>query len=354
MNLNRQFAHEVCAGIDKVSLWMPAGNFDVKDGHKAGLKLKAGTIDLATGETDSTLLFRDKAGRQFEGAGAYDNSELYNLNINRYGLNLIFNPSKPYHPHHLCTGDEVLQERTERVFNDLYRKGIKADWLQARLTRIDLARNAEMEHPCVAYTPVFSLLRVPRSKRQATYPDGYGTGNNRFGFNAYNKGKELRPEHKEYDQDNLMRQELQFKHKDVIAKKLHVVSVNDMYEAGMEQLNKCYQDTMRGEVYKAKDLQLNQVLIPFASHLETLIDLQKEHGRQAINVWLNLYGVAGLVEAVGSTDAVLAVIDEAGYHRNTRMKYGKRIQRLMNTRAMLKQQKGIGKLYREMLQKFVA
>ena len=108
-------------GTDKLVIQIPAGGFSIAHPGDAGMILKPGYIDLDTGETTGGHLFTDKTGTDYTGNKAILNNPLYQLDVNPYGLKLQFNPSKPYHPHHLCTDADVLQERTERVFDDLSR-----------------------------------------------------------------------------------------------------------------------------------------------------------------------------------------------------------------------------------------
>ena len=354
MNNNRHFAHGPCAGIDKLSITVK--DFQIKDASRTGLILQPGQIDLATGSTYESYLFTDGGGKKFEGQKAYLNHSKFNLSINKFGLQVIINPSKPYHPYDLCQDDKVLQERTQAVFKHLYDKGIRANYHEARVSRVDIAKNALMKHPIVAYNPIMHMLRIPRAKRQANYPDGYSSNNKQFGFNSYNKGKELKEVgHKELIgiDDKLMRQELQYKTKNSVSNKLQIVSVQSLFDAGINHLNKIYVETLSGIIYKTDEYTSNQFAIPFDNHVQILIELREKFPQQFINIWFKTHAVLELIEKTGSIKTLESILVEAGCHRNTIRKKIHEVRYMLGIRAKIKND-GIAKLYRELILKFAS
>lgn len=352
MNNNRPFAHEPCAtGIDKLVL--TSQDFIIKDASTTGLQLKHGFTDLATGEQKEGFLFKDKTGRSISGASAFLNTEQYNLNINSYGLQVTFNPSKTYHPYELCTDAKVLEKRIETLSKDIYGRGIRLDIEQANISRIDLAKNAEMSQPCIAYSPVLSWLNIQRAKRSAMYPDGHTSNNNKFGLNFYNKGKELRENDIQVIQhDNMMRCELQLKGTQSVCKRIGIGNIKTLYESGITPLNDFYNDTLTKDIFKSKNI--TQYRISYTGTKETLMSLKDTYGQSALNMFYSMYGIGELINEVGSLQAFEKMLSELGYHRNTILKHRKRILSLLDIQKNITKQSGIGKLYKELLYKFAS
>jgi len=352
MNNNIPFAHEPCAtGIDKLVL--TSQDFIVKDASTTGLQLKHGFTDLATGDQKQVVLFKDKTGRSISGASAFLNTEHYNLNINSYGLQVTFNPSKTYHPYELCTDAKVLEKRIETLSKDIYGRGIRLDIEQANISRIDLAKNAEMSQPCIAYSPVLSWLNIQRAKRSAMYPDGHTSNNNKFGLNFYNKGKELRENDIQViPHDNMMRCELQLKGTQSVCKRIGIGNIRTLYESGITPLNDFYNDTLTKDVFKSKNI--TQYRICYVGTKETLMSLRDIYGQSALNMFYSMYGIGELMNEVGSLQAFEKMLSELGYHRNTIAKHRKRVLSLLDIQKSITKQSGIGKLYKELLYKFAS
>lgn len=353
MNNNRPFALTSSAspGIDKLVL--TSTDYFVKDASKTGLQVKHGFTDLATGEQNNPYLFTDKTGRKVEGVSAFLNTEQYQLNIDKRGLQVVFNPSKAYHPYELCTDINVLQERIETLSKDINGKGIRMDIEQAKISRFDLARNGIMNEPCIAYSPVLSWLNIKRSKRNAMYPDGHSSNNNRFGLNLYNKGKELRNNGIELiTDDNMMRCELQYKGTQSVCKRTEISTVQSLYEYGMDHLNNLFKETLSQDVFKAG--QSNQLQIAYTDIKEFLRQLKQTYGRNAMQVFYSTYSIEALINDIGNIDAFKNILQDLGYHRNIVRKHEKRILEYMNVQRMISKTSGIGKLYKELYYKFAA
>jgi hypothetical protein len=352
MNNNRPFALTSSAsGIDKLVL--STQSFIVKDATNTGLQVKHGFTDLATGEQNNPFLFKDKTGRKIEGTSAFLNTDQYGLNINQYGLQIVFNPSKTYHPYELCTDVKVLQERIETLSKDIYKRGIRIDTEQMNVSRIDLAKNGLMKEPCIAYSPVLSWLNIPRSKRNAMYPDGHSSNNNKFGLNFYNKGKELRDSGIGLiDHDNMMRCELQLKGTQSVCKRTSISTLSSLYEIGTDQLNSYYVETLSNDIFKAG--RSNQLRISYTDIKEFLIELRAEYGRYAMNVFYSTYSIEALMNDIENVNSFKSILKDIGYHRNIVRKHEKRILEYMNIQKMIRKSSGIGKLYKELYYKFAA
>lgn len=352
MNINSTFAHSPCAsptGIDKLSL--TTRDFRITDGSRSGLTVQDAPRQIGTDENNNVLLFRDAAGQDITGMKAFRNEELFSININQNGLNVVLNPSKPYHKYELCRNEETLSERTETVFKRLKALGIKTDYEAMKVTRIDLARNGEMKLPCFSYQPVFSGLGIPRTKRAASYPDGYSNNNNTFGLTFYNKGKEAEIE----NVDNLLRAELQFKKaKGTNFKGLQIYSVKDIAAVGFGHLNDVYADIMQKHVFKT-DTFTGQARITFADSIEELKAIQQQYGKQqALVIFEGIRGIEPLLNDFGGIEGYRQFLKSYGCHRNTVAKRIRTVQKSLAFISQMHKSKSIGKLYRELWQTFAA
>lgn len=353
MNLNRTFAHDVCAsppktGIDKV--WLTLQDFSIRDGSRSGLTVWPASVDLAKNEDRNVTLFTDEAGKRFRGSKAAANSDLYSLDINSKGLRISFNPSKPYHPYELCSDEETFSERLENVFRAVSdTHGIRANFHKAKVSRLDLTRNTFTRHHFQTYLPILAGLNFARSKQQALYPDGYEVRNNTFGCIFYNKGQEAGTGH-----HNLMRAEEQFKKaKGKFARDLNVYSAADILEVGFSHLNDRYVNLMRNEIFKT-DTFSGQVRLSFADVVTELNIYLELYGKQALNMLLLNNGIEPILEKVGGVGGFIELLRYKGFHRNTVSKYQKKINRLLSLRHQMNESATISKLYRELWTAFAA
>lgn len=351
VNINSTFALTSSApptGIDKLSL--TTRDFTVVNSKRSGLTVQPAPQSLATGEANNSTLFRDKSGREVSGMKAYLNEELFSVNINQHGLNVILNPSKPYHPTELCRDEETFHNRLQTVYRALRERGIKADYGQMKVSRIDLARNGQMKNPCTAYHSIFSGLGISRAKRQAAYPDGYTTGNNTFGLTFYNKGREA-----ETGQDNLLRGELQFKRSDgKLYRLLSIGRADDIAEVGFSHLNDNYREIMQGHVFRT-DSYANQQTIVFADSLQQLNTIIETVGKQRSLIYFErLHGVESLLQATGGIEGYRKLLKQAGFHRNIVRKRVNELHRNLSMFSRMKESRTLGKLYRELHRTFAA
>jgi len=351
MNINSPFALTSSAsptGIDKLSL--TTRDFTVTNGKRSGLTVQPAPRSLATGQDNNVLLFRDRGGREVSGMKAYANDELFAVNINQHGLNVIINPSKPYHPTELCRDEETLSKRLETVYGRLAERGIKANYGQMKLSRIDLARNGHMKQPCRSYHTIFGGLGLPRAKRQATYPDGYTTGNNTFGLTFYNKGREAGTE-----QDNLLRAEMQFKKSDgKHYRLLSIGRVDDIAEVGFSHLDDVYRQIMQRHVFKTETYAGQQTIVFSDSHQHLQAIIETVGRKQALICFERLHGVESLLQATGGIDGYRHLLINTGYHRNIVRKRVNELQRNIDTFSRMMSDRTSGKLYRELHRTFAA
>jgi len=261
-------------GIDKLTL--TTKEFRINRAGETGLTLKTGQYLLGEDRPEDPLLFIDRNGGEVRGVGAYLHDKLFTVDINSNGLRVIVNPSKPYHPYTLVNDTDTLATRMETVHKELKKRGIVTDLNGASINRVDIARNISTNEPVSYYGQVFSFLDMPRSKRQAQYPEGYSTGNNSRGVIAYNKLQECRDEGHDLPGNNLLRVEIQNKKTDAVKRFLKLNNYNDLLTCGVEHCSDMYRHTIKNEVFKIKPLY-EQRAITFDNGIDTIRQLKKQH-----------------------------------------------------------------------------
>jgi hypothetical protein len=295
-------------GIDKVKLWTP--DFRVKDVGKAGLVLKPGAVDLDTGENRDVDLFRDSAGVRVRGKHAERNTDRYNLTVTGDGLTLSFNPSKPFHPFDLVSQDTVFRDRVEAVTNDLKERGIAADWLTAKLTRLDVSRNVLTNAPVTSYEAVWPYLKMKRQKYQTRYPSGYGTGNDQWGAVFYDKGAESG----KYQGRDLLRGELQFKRARKVLAVVGCNTLDNIRQFGLKAIADTYRDHMTRTVFRDLDGG-TQLGIDFQDETDVLTRLREANDRTAVAKYFYLLSVSTFVAKYPNPDTFADVLRAAGFGR---------------------------------------
>ena len=336
-------------GIDKLTLFVK--DFGVKSISDCGFLVQPSTIDLSTGCTTDQLLFKDRYGVEVNGSKAFLNTDLAQYTMNGRGLMIQFNPSKPYHPYNLVSDDRVLGERVQNVFNEIMQKGFNADWKNALLIRMDLAKNVLMDNPVNTYGTAFTWINQKRSKYVRQYPSGYGTSNDSWGAIFYDKGEESG----EYEGNNLLRGEIQFKRHRKIVDAIGCKYVGQLGSLGMGALKEVYRDTMRDKVLKVSEYS-NQYTIHYADEINLLKMLKAKSERTAIGNHLQQIGMPNFLEMYGSPKVYADVLEKAGFSKMTVSRQMKKIREQIDLFAMINKddRNTVGKMLRELTFKLVA
>jgi hypothetical protein len=318
-------------GIDKIVL--KTRDFQVKKAENSGLTVQPSSVDLATGEDQNVLLFKDGNGQNISGQKAYLNNELHQVTIDRFGfLTVQFSPLKAVHGYHLASTDEVLQDRIKTVKNELAKRGINSAWDESTLHRIDVARNVFMSDPISTYGNVYSWINAKRSKRQTQYPDGYATGNNSYGVIFYNKGLESKDYQADgylpYLKDNLLRGELQFKRSTSIQSVFGCKTLDHIRQAGIGHFQETYKKVLADRVFRQTTFS-NQMSFAFTDHVNVLKELKERHPRSAINVFLQIVSLPAIMQTYGSIDNLKKVFEQAGFKRNAVYKNIQKFSKLL-------------------------
>lgn len=351
-------------GIDKIRLH--TNDFRIDDGQAAGLQLHQGHVDLDTGETKETLLFKDGLGKDVIGSRAVKNTDLFQLTIDYKGLSIQFNPSKPYHPYDLVSDTALFNDRCQTVFSQLKQSGINADYQAARLSRIDISRNMQMIYAVGAYSSVFDLVSIKREKYQRAYPDGYGTSNEDWGVLFYDKGKETSS-----PLVGLLRAEIQYKKARKVKTVLGCTSIKDVVSYGIPAISDVYRAEMKNKVLKLQ--QGNQLTIQFEDDFDllkkikdaktkTVIDdlghIKQVTGRNVINEFLIVRSFADMHSNEDDLISYFSLLlTQAGFSRSTILRELKAVrQRLLVYNSIYGNhtKTAVSKLFRELVTKIAA
>ena len=336
-------------GLDKVRLFIQ--DYGISDATKSGFLIQPATVDLSTGMTNDELLFKDRYGVEVKGSKAFRNTEIYQATVNGRGLVVQFNPSKPYHPFNLVDNDKVFNERVQTVFNDLMSKGVRASWNDAKLSRLDIARNILLSGSVQSYGVVWPWINQKRSMHTRQYPDGYGTGNDSWGTIFYDKGKESGHD----DIKNFLRGEIQLKRGRTITDMIGCKNIGQLFDLGLGSIQDVYRTTMQEKVLRITD-GANQHTIQYHDEIEVLQMLKAKSDRTAISKHIQLMGMPYFLETYRSPEVYADVLIQAGFSRMTVNRTLKVVRKQIELYGMIYQDKRstVGKMLREITHKLVA
>lgn len=335
-------------GLDKVRLFIK--DYGISDATKSGFKIQPATVDLSTGLTTDEFLFKDRYGVSVMGSKAFRNTDTYQATINGRGLLIQFNPSKPYHPFNLVDNDKVFNERVQTVFNDLMSKGVRASWNDAKLSRLDIARNILLSGSVQSYGVVWPWINQKRSKHTRQYPDGYGTGNDSWGTIFYDKGKESGHD----DIKNFLRGEIQLKRGRTITDMIGCKSIGQLFDLGIGSIQDVYRTTMQEKVLRITD-GANQQTIQFENEVKVLERLKEESERTAIGRHIQLMGMAHFIQIYKSPKGYADLLESAGFSKMTISRYMKKLREQIDLFTMFYDERStVGKMLREITYKLVA
>ena len=122
-------------------------------------------------------------------------------------LSITTNPSKISHSYHLTNDADFITEHLGKIETHLKNEFfIELDMEQAKVSRLDLAHNIQLNHPMSDYTNVLSSFRAKRQISKTHDDSFYWANKTRQGI-FYNKHKELSEQGITNVPENLVRME---------------------------------------------------------------------------------------------------------------------------------------------------
>jgi len=280
-------------------------------------------------EATQERLFVSEEGEQVEGRKAYYNGQGYALNINNYGLQLVFSPAKvlqPDRPFILPTDAGDIDNATNSVINRIkHDTGVLISTDVAKVCRIDIARQKALQRPIRDYLQAFTMLRLKGSRnktRQYSHQTfQYNTSSSGHQLQFYDKAAEylatipmgnILQEHRPLlHGSNYMRCELRLLRTDYIRQATNTdASYHNILNSGSELWDNIYRTYLRKKVFTG---QYPTTLQFDANNIRRLFDTlqgNKEAARIVPKV-LQVIGVRTLLEDIG-IDAFLSIAAERG------------------------------------------
>jgi len=295
---------------------------DFEVGTDSPLEIRQGIINHSTGEEkNSFFLFKDRSGNYVNGAGAYLNHNLFNLDINKNGMFLKFTPAKVFYGcNYYSVNNNQLKLVTDEIQEELKRSDIHIDLKETALSRVDLARNIHTDKPIPAYQEMFSFLSGQRMKSVA-YPEYYRYGNRSRQIVFYDKISELTNFQKininDFDipDKNTLRGELRFLSGSVCKRDLPYTKLGDLYKkSNYEDIKDSYKYYLKKLVFKS-GVKDEKVKFHFNKEVEILQEMRKAFKRNAINEYFNHRNFNFILNVFGSLDNFRSVLIEAGFER---------------------------------------
>jgi hypothetical protein len=311
-------------GYDKIRLHTK--DFEVINTLPLGIKpntKKQGEI-----EAIPTPLFMCK-GEPVMGEQAYLNTEHYNLSIGSYGLGLEFNPSKIADPNtgKLMTSLKSVDEVTTAIHQELNDYGIRFSKDTARVNRVHLTKDREMNQPVHGYSQIFSMLKGKRAST-VEYPHSFRIGNRSTNAIFYDKGVEL---DKKQLHSNRMRAEWKLEKKTSVDSHLKLNEYQRFILTPEDYYTSKYNEYLHGSVFNSQPK--DQLKFDFYGDVGMLKSMREASSRTAIKDFMLIHSVDALMERYGSIKGIEKLIIEAGFARKTAWDNASKIGKFMEMKA---------------------
>lgn len=337
-------------GVDKVEL--RTQDFKVIDTLQLGIvpnrKLQGEIC------SEPTPLFTC-GGIQMFGEKAYHNSKdeggTISATIDRYGLKVVFNPSKVQGKFsgELASVNDVMNV-TAGVEKYLRNNGINVPLNDSQIVRVDLAKDRLMSQPCFAYQDVWGVLRGQRMKEKVIYPHGMRVGSKRKQGIFYDKGFEINPSKGE---SNLMRGEIRLLRGDTVAKQMSINTLNDLYQLDEMYLGSYYTNFINNDIFRLNK-NSNQLAFDFTNEVQLLRSL-KEEGRNSFKNYLAMNGVEHLLQKTGGIANLKRILSEVYTSRDKVNRMISEVETLLRRKTFIdKSNSTLASKYEEVRLQFVA
>jgi hypothetical protein len=318
----------IVAGIDKIVLHTK--EFEVKDSNLIRTQGEVGAGAIPA------FLYRDGKGVAVMGKKSFFNGKRVNVDIDGRGMRVSLNPSKILHPYELLTDMGKLKtDIIRQVEKELSGVSISTNLFDCQLTRVDLTKQAVMSHPVSSYADGFSYLHCKFTNRRS-YPFGYYFSNKNAEVVYYDKGEQL----KDKSLKNFMRAEEQFKNKEIIQRKLGIVTLDDLAKTDCDYLTGIYDSFMCQQVFNNPHSVGQQLGIDYNGQLEKLIRMKEEKPRGAVKEIICDNGVEAWLLAIGGMDSFKRMLIDAGFSRAQMYRQIRDVQQMLNRRRRDSKEEG--------------
>lgn len=265
-------------GIDKLVL--TSKEFIVPDIPKMKLQPNK-ELGVAPVEGVDEPIVQTGSGHKIYGSKLYKDSRLLktctNVAINKYGLQVTFNPNSHYHPYHSYSDVRKLEDSLHLIEMELKEMGIIAPVTRMRVSRIDANKDQEMEREYSAYKPIYNSMGASRMKA-TSYTTGVLIKNKSSQQVFYDKGQDqLNKTGEVIPETNLIRSEIR------LTKTISVKSQTGGYLSSVENILKYYDHVSTVYYSQAKKVLDNLYQQKDYDQLE----LQFNEDKDALGIMLN-------------------------------------------------------------------
>ncbi len=243
-------------GVDKLGFLLPASEIAFSPEFAPRVE------DPKNGSTGEALynfpLYRDSAGRLVSGLRAVLNTPNYQLTLkpDRSGgaaVCLVQFSAGCFADTNLNPLDaDECAEAALKVQRDIRARGCSLDLEQARLYRVDVARNVPLDESVASYAPIFSGIGLRKRVRKLDFGGtGFVVGNKQWEIAGYDKGEQMRELGFDANlrPDNTFRPELRLLKGSVIGKRLGAKTLPEL-RASWSNLKPVYLQSLKQEVLK--------------------------------------------------------------------------------------------------------
>lgn len=298
-------AAQLLPGVDKLVLY--TNDFGV-DNYDLILR-KNQTTGPGEDICDLPLLLTDSRGKILRATKAWaetkDRAMPYQVDFNRHGMIVAFNPSKALHPWMLNTDVDSVCEFMSAVHRDCKDLGIHFDLGSCRISRMDLAKQPLMDHNLAMYQPTYDIMGGSRKKKQM-YPNGALWYTKESEFGIYDKAAESRIS----TIQGLLRGESRLKKADVVSKFMGINYVNDFVKTDAYVWNEAYNKHIKEMVFNK--WQGDLFVIDLNQEVERLRQVAAVTKKNIGITYLSLHGVQHFINNCGGIDKLKQIIEESG------------------------------------------
>lgn len=334
------------SGIDKIRLFTQ--DFKISDTRHLEIipnRKRQGELEI-----EKHGLFSCK-GEQVHGEKAFHNSTGVNATIGSHGLIIQYNPSKI--KGELISDPKEVKAISADIEKDLCSKGIETSFSHCKVSRIDIAKDRQMEDKVFAYQSVWNLIRGKRMGSTVQYPSGYRMGSKYRQSIFYDKGLESNPEG---GNTNNMRAEVRLMNSRTIQRIATFSSLEDVYQMDNRYLGTVYNKFLNENVFRAIDGDPFQYAIDYTNQVNELKAIRVVKPRGGFQQWIMMQGIIGRLEQIGGMAHLHSFLLDAGYNRNTAYRMVRDAEKLIFRKASVPDdsQERIVAMFNEVKLKFCA
>lgn len=261
------------AGIDKLTLLLPWGSFDITKEYEAireqwdedqlpkpaKSKQKPGYIDR-----HKTAISSFACGHPIMAADRYKfHTEVGWLGINSSGVKVDFNPARIIHPYEFwktASTPEEVDHAVSVMWNKLEEAGIRASLSDARIYKADLAKTRTMRYPVHYYRDAGLVLNLKYhpGKKDTRFPNSLKWGSDKSPLHIimYDKGLESEMKYgmKKPSESSHLRMECSWQKTGV--NQFGSDRVHDLLAMGADGWTQLYTRTLSEKLFRGRQMKL--------------------------------------------------------------------------------------------------